>query len=118
MTLIEITMVMLYVSQAGYNLITLNLFDIGNIDSFDYNWYVSDQVRHSCPSSPSSVFILGFLTLTLTSPVRLEVLAGRWQLYGVLGHLVHLGAATHLTGGLFLPRPMTSTGKGQCFTVT
>ncbi|TNM85642.1 hypothetical protein fugu_007913 [Takifugu bimaculatus] len=43
-TLIGITVVMLYASRAGYNLIVLTLFDIENMNSFDYDWYnVSDQ---------------------------------------------------------------------------
>lgn len=109
---------MLYASRAGYNLIVLTFFDIENINSLNYDWYVSDQVRHNSLSSPSSIFILGFLILILTSPSRLEVLAGRWRLCGVWGHCVHLGPAAHITGGLFLPCPSTSTGKGQCSTVT
>uniref|UniRef100_A0A674NWZ1 G protein-coupled receptor 137Bb n=1 Tax=Takifugu rubripes TaxID=31033 RepID=A0A674NWZ1_TAKRU len=43
-TLIGITVVMLYASRASYNLIVLTLFDIENMNSFDYDWYnVSDQ---------------------------------------------------------------------------
>lgn len=45
MTLIGITVVLLYASRACYNLVVLALADIENINSFDYDWYnVSDQV--------------------------------------------------------------------------
>lgn len=44
-TLIGITVVLLYASRACYNLVVLALADIENINSFDYDWYnVSDQV--------------------------------------------------------------------------
>ena len=45
-TLIGITVVLLYASRACYNLVVLALTDIETINSFDYDWYnVSDQVR-------------------------------------------------------------------------
>lgn len=44
-TLIGITVVLLYASRACYNLVVLALADIETINSFDYDWYnVSDQV--------------------------------------------------------------------------
>ncbi|XP_063331673.1 G protein-coupled receptor 137Ba [Pelmatolapia mariae] len=43
-TLIGITVVLLYASRACYNLVVLALADIETINSFDYDWYnVSDQ---------------------------------------------------------------------------
>uniref|UniRef100_A0A3Q4BSW3 Uncharacterized protein n=1 Tax=Mola mola TaxID=94237 RepID=A0A3Q4BSW3_MOLML len=43
-TLIGVTVVLLYSSRACYNLVVLALADIENINSFDYDWYnVSDQ---------------------------------------------------------------------------
>lgn len=114
MTLIGVTVVMLYASRAGYNLIVLTLSDVENINSFDYDWYnVSDQVRRTCPSSPSPIISSALLIFTFTPPGGPEVLAGRRRLRGVRGHPVHLGAAAHLTGGLFLPCPATSTGTGE-----
>lgn len=54
-TLIGVTVVMLYASRACYNLVVLSLSDLDNINSFDYDWYnVSDQVRRTCPSSSLS----------------------------------------------------------------
>lgn len=45
MTLIGVTVVLLYASRACYNLVVLALADVETIDSFDYDWYnVSDQV--------------------------------------------------------------------------
>lgn len=47
-TVIGVTVVMLYASRACYNLVVLTLSDVENINSFDYDWYnVSDQVRHT-----------------------------------------------------------------------
>uniref|UniRef100_A0A8D3C7L1 G protein-coupled receptor 137Bb n=1 Tax=Scophthalmus maximus TaxID=52904 RepID=A0A8D3C7L1_SCOMX len=43
-TLIGVTVVLLYASRACYNLVVLALTDIRTINSFDYDWYnVSDQ---------------------------------------------------------------------------
>ncbi|KAG7220224.1 hypothetical protein INR49_018405 [Caranx melampygus] len=43
-TLIGVTVVLLYASRACYNLVVLALADIETINSFDYDWYnVSDQ---------------------------------------------------------------------------
>uniref|UniRef100_A0A673CBU1 G protein-coupled receptor 137Bb n=1 Tax=Sphaeramia orbicularis TaxID=375764 RepID=A0A673CBU1_9TELE len=43
-TLIGVTVVLLYASRACYNLVVLALTDIETINSFDYDWYnVSDQ---------------------------------------------------------------------------
>lgn len=45
-TLIGVTVVLLYASRACYNLVVLALADIQTLNSFDYDWYnVSDQVR-------------------------------------------------------------------------
>lgn len=55
-TLIGITVVLLYASRACYNLVVLALTDIETINSFDYDWYnVSDQVRpsSSCKQEPA-----------------------------------------------------------------
>lgn len=44
-TLIGVTVVLLYASRACYNLVVLALADVRTLDSFDYDWYnVSDQV--------------------------------------------------------------------------
>lgn len=60
-TLIGVTVVMLYASRACYNLVVLSLSDLDTISSFDYDWYsVSDQVSPTCPSSPE-----GLLTFDL-----------------------------------------------------
>lgn len=47
-TLIGLTVVLLYASRACYNLVVLALTDIETLNSFDYDWYnVSDQVSIS-----------------------------------------------------------------------
>lgn len=44
-TIIGVTVILLYTSRACYNLVVLALADIKSINSFDYDWYnVSDQV--------------------------------------------------------------------------
>ncbi|CAI5681582.1 unnamed protein product [Oreochromis niloticus] len=50
-TLIGITVVLLYASRACYNLVVLALTDIETINSFDYDWYnVSDQSTTGIPN--------------------------------------------------------------------
>lgn len=77
-TLIGVTVVLLYSSRACYNLVVLALADIENINSFDYDWYnVSDQV-----GLEASVGVLlgswGSVLMTLSSGLRRRTYGRRW----------------------------------------
>lgn len=80
-TVIGVTVILLYASRACYNLVVLALTNIKTINSFDYDWYnVSDQVNESSISNILTVFINMFNSIhsQLTDyPVQV---VGIWRL--------------------------------------
>lgn len=88
-TLIGITVVLLYASRACYNLVVLALADIKNINSFDYDWYnVSDQVGLLlCVKMTSFVIKLTVAPLTsdhLQADLRSSLGDGGYIVFGVI----------------------------------